>query len=225
MFTGIIEEIGFIKEIRKGPKSIALTIGGKRIFSDLVIGDSVSVNGVCLTATSIKEHSFTADVMPETMKQTNFGLLQVGDPVNLERAMAANGRFGGHMVAGHVDGKGQVCGIEKNDNAIIFTFKASKAIMDYVIYKGSIAIDGISLTVMRRTESTFSVSIIPHTLGETILAYAKMGTQVNLESDIAGRYIRHFMKLDAEEDKETNEKKEIKEIKDMSTLLVENGFM
>ena len=218
MFTGIIEEIGFIKGIRKGPQSIAITIGGNRIFSDLVIGDSVSVNGVCLTATSIKDYSFTADVMPETMKQTNFGLLQTGDPVNLERAMAANGRFGGHM-AGHVDGKGQVCDIEKNDNAIIFTFKAPKAIMDYVIYKGSIAIDGISLTVMRRTDSTFSVSIIPHTLGETILAYAKMGTQVNLESDIAGRYIRHFMKLGAEENKET------KETKDISTLLVENGFM
>ncbi|MBS5936522.1 MAG: riboflavin synthase [Veillonella sp.] len=222
MFTGIIEEIGFIKGIRKGPKSIALTIGGDWIFSDLAIGDSVSVNGVCLTATSIKDHSFTADVMPETMKQTNFGHLQVGDPVNLERAMAANGRFGGHMVAGHVDGKGQVCGIEKNDNAIIFTFKAPKAIMDYVIYKGSIAIDGISLTVMRRTDSTFSVSIIPHTLGETILAYAKMGTQVNLESDIAGRYIRHFMKLGAEENKQSKDKQVTK---DMSTLLVENGFM
>lgn len=218
MFTGIIEEIGSIEAIRKGTQSISLTISGKKIFTDLQIGDSVAVNGVCLTATHISGHTFTADVMPETMGQTNFGHMSPGSPVNLERAMAANGRFGGHMVAGHVDGKGQICGIERNDNAIIFTIKAPKAVMDYVIYKGSIAIDGISLTIMRRTDSTFSVSIIPHTISETILCYAKLGTQVNLETDIAGRYIRHFLSL-------TDEAEKTDTHKDMKSLLIENGFI
>lgn len=218
MFTGIIEEIGSIEAIRKGSKSIVLTIRGQKIFSDLHIGDSVAVNGVCLTATSISGSTFTADVMPETMEQTNFGLMNPGAAVNLERAMAANGRFGGHMVAGHVDGKGKICGIEKNDNAIIFTIQAPQSVMDYVIYKGSIAINGISLTVMRRTDTTFSVSIIPHTISETILCQAKMGTQVNLETDIAGRYIRHFLAL-------SNEPEETNKQKDMKSLLVENGFI
>ena len=219
MFTGIIEEVGSIDAIRKGTKSIVLTIRGNRIFSDLHIGDSVAVNGVCLTATTISGHTFTADVMPETMTMTNFGLMKAGSPVNLERAMAANGRFGGHMVAGHVDGKGKIISIEKNDNAIIFTVAAPQEVMDYVIYKGSIAIDGTSLTIMRRTDKTFSVSIIPHTIAETILAYAQIGTQVNLETDIAGRYIRHFLSL-APEAEETAPTK-----KDMNTLLIENGFI
>ena len=219
MFTGIIEEVGSIEGIRKGSKSIVLTIRGHKIFSDLAIGDSVAVNGGCLTATSINGHTFTADVMPETMTMTNFGLLQSGSPVNLERAMAANGRFGGHMVAGHVDGKGEIVSIEKNDNAIIFTIKAPKDVMDYVIYKGSVAIDGTSLTIMRRTGETFSVSIIPHTIGATILAHAQVGTKVNLETDIAGRYIRHFLDL-GQEAEETNTNR-----KDMKSLLIENGFM
>ncbi|MCF0155329.1 MAG: riboflavin synthase, partial [Veillonella sp.] len=127
--------------------------------------------------------------------------------------------FGGHMVAGHVDGKGEIVSIEKNDNAIIFTIKAPKDVMDYVIYKGSVAIDGTSLTIMRRTGETFSVSIIPHTIGATILAHAQVGTKVNLETDIAGRYIRHFLDLDQEAE-ETNTNR-----KDMKSLLIENGFM
>ncbi|MDU7787734.1 MAG: riboflavin synthase [Veillonella sp.] len=193
MFTGIVEEIGRIENIKKGPKSLAITIRGEKIFSDLKVGDSVAVNGVCLTATTIGNSIFTADVMPESIKMTTFTNLKVHQPVNLERAMLANGRFGGHIVAGHVDGTG-------------------------VIYKGSITIDGISLTIMRRTDSSFSVSIIPHTLSETILGFAHIGTEVNLETDIAGRYIRHFMNLGSEPTEE-------KPKKSMQSLLVENGFI
>ena len=218
MFTGIVEEVGKIVSVKRGAQSLVLTIGGNTIFDDLKIGDSVAVNGVCLTATSIGNYQFTADVMPESISMTTFTNLKVNQPVNLERAMAANGRFGGHIVAGHVDGTGRIVNMKRTDNAIIFTISAPKPIMDYVIYKGSITIDGISLTIMERTESTFSVSIIPHTLSETVLGYASIGTEVNLETDITGRYIRHFMILD--EPTHTS-----KSQKSMESLLVENGFM
>jgi len=218
MFTGIVEEVGKIVNVKKGAQSLLLTIGGNTIFDDLKIGDSVAVNGVCLTATSIGNHQFTADVMPESISMTTFTNLKVNQPVNLERAMAANGRFGGHIVAGHVDGTGRIINREQTDNAIIFTIEAPKSVMDYVIYKGSITIDGISLTIMRRTDSSFSVSIIPHTLSETILGFAHIGTEVNLETDIAGRYIRHFMNLGSEPTEE-------KPKKSMQSLLVENGFI
>lgn len=218
MFTGIVEEVGKIVSVKRGAQSLVLTIGGNTIFDDLKIGDSVAVNGVCLTATSIGNHQFTADVMPESINMTTFTNLKVNQPVNLERAMAANGRFGGHIVAGHVDGTGRIVNMKRTDNAIIFTISAPKPIMDYVIYKGSITIDGISLTIMERTELTFSVSIIPHTLSETVLGYVSIGTEVNLETDITGRYIRHFMILD--EPTHTS-----KSQKSMESLLVENGFM
>lgn len=218
MFTGIVEEVGKIVSVKRGAQSLVLTIGGNTIFDDLKIGDSVAVNGVCLTAISIGNYQFTADVMPESISMTTFTNLKVNQPVNLERAMAANGRFGGHIVAGHVDGTGRIVNMKRTDNAIIFTISAPKPIMDYVIYKGSITIDGISLTIMERTESTFSVSIIPHTLSETVLGYASIGTEVNLETDITGRYIRHFMILD--EPTHTS-----KSQKSMESLLVENGFM
>ena len=169
---------------------------------------------MCLTATTIGNGVFTADVMPESIKMTTFTNLKVHQPVNLERAMLANGRFGGHIVAGHVDGTGRIIDREQTDNAIIFTIEAP----NYVIYKGSITIDGISLTIMRRTDSSFSVSIIPHTLSETILGSAHIGTEVNLETDIAGRYIRHFMNLGSEPTEE-------KPKKSMQSLLVENGFI
>nr|WP_054673407.1 riboflavin synthase [Veillonella denticariosi] len=219
MFTGIIEEIGRVENIKKGPKSLAITIRGKKIFDDLKIGDSVAVNGgVCLTATTIGNDVFTADVMPESIKMTTFTNLKVHQPVNLERAMPANGRFGGHIVAGHVDGTGRIINREQTDNAVIFTIDAPTSVMDYVIYKGSITINGISLTIMRRTDSSFSVSIIPHTLSETVLGTAHIGTEVNLETDIAGRYIRHFMNVGVEST-------ENKEEKSMHSLLVENGFI
>lgn len=195
MFTGIIEETGKIVGIRKGAKSSVLQIAGNKIFSDLKIGDSVAVNGVCLTVTTMTNQSFYADVMSETLMRSSLGALRQGSMVNLERAMAADGRFGGHIVSGHIDGTGEICNIKKDDNAVWYTIKASPKLMRYIVEKGSIAIDGISLTVARVGKEEFSVSIIPHTIQETILGTKRVGDIVNLENDIVGKYIEQFLKL------------------------------
>lgn len=193
MFTGIIEEVGNILKIDRGSKSSVLHIGGKLIFDDLKIGDSVAVNGVCLTVTTLSSNSFTADVMSETLSRSSLGMLTRNSPVNLERAMAANGRFGGHIVSGHIDGTGTIESIQKDDNAVWYSIKASEKLMRYIVEKGSIAIDGISLTVAKVTKSTFSVSIIPHTIKATILGTKGIGDTVNLENDMVGKYIERFL--------------------------------
>lgn len=200
MFTGIVEEKGCIRGIRPGAKSCILTIEGSKIFSDLQIGDSVAVNGVCLTATTISGRTFTADVMRETLERSSLGGLHAGSHVNLERAMAANGRFGGHIVSGHIDGTGSIVKIEKDDNAVWYTIAADRSIMYLIVEKGSIAIDGISLTIAKVTRDTFSVSIIPHTASETILSEKKVGDIVNLENDVVGKYVEKLLGL-ASEDK------------------------
>ena len=194
MFTGIIEEIGTIYSVKRTQNSLTLEISGTQVFDDLKIGDSVAVNGVCLTATTIGADRFTADVMPESVKMTTLLNLSAGSPVNLERAMAANGRFGGHVVAGHVDGQGSIIGKDHVGNSIVFRITTSSDILHYIIYKGSITVDGASLTVSKVGQGWFEISIIPHTIGNTILQYASIGTTVNLETDIFGRYIEHFMK-------------------------------
>ena len=216
MFTGIVEEKGCIRGIRPGAKSCILTIEGRIIFSDLKVGDSVAVNGVCLTATSINGHLFTADVMRETLERSSLGSLRNGSYVNLERAMAADGRFGGHIVSGHIDGTGTIVNIEKDDNAVWYTVQAPPALMRYIVEKGSIAIDGISLTVAKITSSTFSVSIIPHTAKETILSEKKTGDVVNLENDIIGKYVQRLLTNPAPE--------EAPESKVTWEFLAENGF-
>lgn len=193
MFTGIIEEIGTVDAIRKGARSAVLVIHGNKIFSDLKIGDSVATNGVCLTATEITGKTFSADVMNETISRSTLGKLRPGSPVNLERAMAADGRFGGHMVAGHVDGTGKILHIRRDDNAIWYTILADPEIMRYIVEKGSIAIDGISLTVAAVERDNFSVSVIPHTAAETTLSGKKIGDAVNLENDMVGKYIEKFV--------------------------------
>ena len=193
MFTGIVEEIGKIKTVKKNAKSSALTMEGKLIFNDLKMGDSVAVNGVCLTVSSFTGNTFTADVMHETLNRSGLGDLKQGSPVNLERAMAANGRFGGHIVSGHIDGVGKIAKIKQDDNAIWYTVDTGPEIMRYIVEKGSVAIDGISLTVARLTENSFSVSIIPHTAKETILGLKKVGDTVNIENDIVGKYIEKLM--------------------------------
>lgn len=193
MFTGIIEEVGNILKIDKGSKSSILHIGGKLIFDDLKIGDSVAVNGVCLTVTTLSSNSFTADVMSETLSRSSLGMLTRNSPVNLERAMAANGRFGGHIVSGHIDGTGTIESIKKDDNAVWYSIKASEKLLRYIVEKGSIAIDGISLTVAKVTKSTFSISIIPHTIKATILGTKGIGDTVNLENDMVGKYIERFL--------------------------------
>ncbi len=198
MFTGIIEEIGEIKSIKKGAKSATLTIQGSIVTEDSRIGDSIAVNGVCLTATSINGNIFTADVMAETMRRSSLGQLGSGSKVNLERAMAANGRFGGHIVSGHIDGCGTIRSFVREDNAVWVTIDAPANILKYIIEKGSIAIDGISLTVAYVDDICFKVSIIPHTAGETTLLTKKPGDTVNLENDVIGKYVEKLLGLSSE---------------------------
>lgn len=193
MFTGIIEETGVIENIKRGTNSAVLTIKAEKILEDLQLGDSIAVDGVCLTVVSIHSSSFQADVMHETLNRTILAKLGRGSEVNLERAMQLNGRFGGHIVSGHVDGMGTIVNIQKDDNAVWFTIQAEPGIMRYVIEKGSITIDGISLTVAKVTEDTFSVSIIPHTLKMTILKNCRVGDLVNLENDIVGKYVEKLL--------------------------------
>lgn len=199
MFTGIVEEKGRIQQIHTGARSCILTIEGGIIFEDLKIGDSVAVNGVCLTVVSISGTVFTADVMRETLERSSLGSLKKGSRVNLERAMAANGRFGGHIVSGHIDGTGTIVQVTPDDNAIWYTIQADASLMRYIVEKGSIAIDGISLTVAGLGKDTFRVSVIPHTAKETILSEKKTGDVVNLENDVIAKYIEKLMQPTREE--------------------------
>ena len=193
MFTGIVEETGSIASIERGTSSAKLYIKGDKIFSDLALGDSVAVNGVCLTAASIEGNVFAADVMPETLRRSNLGTLTVGSEVNLERAMSANGRFGGHIVSGHIDGTGTITNMKREDNAVWVTIHAADSILKFIIEKGSIAIDGISLTVAGLGDGFFKVSIIPHTGEETILLRKHRGDVVNLENDVIGKYVERLL--------------------------------
>ncbi|SDB33272.1 riboflavin synthase [Eubacterium oxidoreducens] len=201
MFTGIVEEVGTLINIKKAAKSCVLTIGADKVLEGTQIGDSIALNGVCLTVTTIGKGSYTADVMHETLSRSSLSELTAKTPVNLERAMSAEGRFGGHIVSGHIDGTGTVCGIEKDDNAIWYTIAADASILRYVVEKGSIAIDGISLTVAYVDDSCFKVSIIPHTQAETNLYTKKVGSLVNLECDIIGKYVEKLMQPAPQEEK------------------------
>ncbi len=218
MFTGIVEEVGTIKEIKKGSKSAILTIKGDVVTKGSKLGDSIAVNGVCLTVTSLSGNIFTADVMAETMRRTSLGDLSAGSKVNLERAMAANGRFGGHIVSGHIDGIGTIQNYLREDNAVWVTIGAESKILKYIIEKGSIAIDGISLTVAYVDESCFKVSIIPHTASETTLLTKKVGDVVNLENDVVGKYVEKL--LGYKDEKESKHSSGISE-----DFLIKNGFM
>ncbi len=193
MFTGIIEEMGVVRAVKRGANSSLLSIGADVVLADLKIGDSVAVNGVCLTATTVDSGGFTADVMHETLNRSSLGALSVGSPVNLERAMAANGRFGGHIVSGHIDGTGRILSVRRDDIALWYTIEAAPALLRYIVEKGSIAIDGISLTVAAVTDRDFSVSLIPHTASVTLLGRKRPGDIVNLETDIIGKYVEKLM--------------------------------
>lgn len=209
MFTGIIEEIGKITGVSKGAKSSRLTIKGSVIFQDMNIGDSIAVNGVCLTVTSKSSDTFTADVMAETLRRSSLGKLNIGSYVNLERAMAANGRFGGHIVSGHIDGTGVIESFVKEDNAVWVTVKADSRLLKYIIEKGSIAIDGISLTVAYVDDRCFKVSLIPHTGANTTLLDKKAGDVVNLENDIVGKYVGKLLRFNDVERDGISDKNEI----------------
>lgn len=193
MFTGIIEELGTVLSLKRGGQSSAVRIGASRVLEDIHTGDSIAVNGVCLTAVTFDGQGFLADVMNETFEKSSLENLKPGDPVNLERAMRAGGRFGGHIVAGHVDDTGTVTSVKQDANAVWFTVEAPPGIMRYCIKKGSIAVDGISLTIADTGDQWFQVSVIPHTLKETVLGYKKPGDPVNLENDMIGKYVEKLM--------------------------------
>ena len=193
MFTGIVEELGQIAAIQKGSQSAVLRIQCEKVLEGTQIGDSIAVNGVCLTVTTMDSDGYTADVMAETLNRSSLGALKPGSRVNLERAMAADGRFGGHIVAGHIDGTGTVENISKDETAVWYTIGADASILRYIVDKGSITIDGISLTVAKVTDKDFSVSIIPHTQANTVLADRKVGDIVNLETDIIGKYVEKLL--------------------------------
>lgn len=193
MFTGLIEEIGFIDKVISQNSGGQLIIHAKTIQDGAKLGDSIAVNGVCLTVTNLTKTSFTADVMPETLKRSNLRQLQKGTPVHLERAMVANGRFGGHMVSGHIDGTGTISGKKNEGNATRIFINADPNLLKQIIEKGSIAIDGVSLTVISVDKDQFSVGIIPHTVTQTMLLDKKIGDQVNLETDMIAKYIQRFL--------------------------------
>ena len=199
IFTGIIEELGVVKSIAIHGASGCITIKAKKVLEGTQLGDSIAVNGTCLTVTSINSDGFSADVMAETVKRTSLSQVGKGDLVNLERAMILNGRFGGHIVSGHIDGTGTITKYTKEENAIWVTIKAPDEILDLIVEKGSICIDGISLTVATVSDQDFQVSIIPHTAKETTLIHKKVGSLVNLENDIVGKYIKKLMENNQEE--------------------------
>lgn len=193
MFTGIVEEIGTLKKIVWGAHSAVLSIQARHVLSDAAVGDSIAVNGICLTVTSLSPSGFTADVMHETLNRSSLKGAKPGMHVNLERAMAAGGHFGGHIVSGHADGTGIIREIRQDDNAVWFTISTSSKLLRYIVEKGSITIDGISLTVASVTTDGFSVSTIPHTNAVTTLGERKAGDLVNLETDIIGKYVERLL--------------------------------
>lgn len=226
MFTGIIEEIGTISSVAEGSLSAVVTIQAKKVLEGSKVGDSIAVNGVCLTVTSIHGGLFTADVMAETLRRSSLGGLSKGSRVNLERAMPVNGRFGGHIVSGHIDGTGTIVSKIREDNAVWVTINADKQILKYIVEKGSVAIDGTSLTVATvcDSDSTFAVSVIPHTAEETIILEKGAGDIVNLENDVIGKYTARLLSF--KEDMAINSAGNINSSLPGITMdfLMENGF-
>lgn len=188
-----MEEIGTVREIRRSGQSCRFTISCKKILSDAHLGDSIAVNGTCLTICGMDGTSFQADLTPETMRRTSFSIVRPGSPVNLERALSVGARLGGHIVLGHVDTTGKIISFTKEDNAVNISFSLERKWMKYVIEKGSIAVDGVSLTISERCSDGFSVALIPHTGEETILLKKHPGDPVNIECDYLGKYVENLM--------------------------------
>jgi len=217
VFTGIVEELGIVRDLRLLPESGQLTLEGKKVLNGTQIGDSISVNGVCLTVIRQSGREFTVDVMAETLSKTNLAELKSGSRVNLERALQLQTRLGGHLVSGHVDGVGNIRRITPWGIAQVYEINAPPALLPYVLPKGSIAIDGISLTVIDVEADYFTVSLIPHTFEQTTLGFKGIGTRVNLETDLIGKYVARFMGLNT-----TSSPKQ----KDLSlNFLAEHGFI
>lgn len=193
MFTGIIEEVGHVKSLRRGAKSFTLEVDASLVMEGTQVGDSIATNGVCLTVTSLTGHGFTADVMPETVQRTALGELTAGSPVNLERALSLQTRLGGHIVSGHIDGTGRISDRRQDDTALWLTVECDSRLLRYIIEKGSITIQGVSLTVARVDDRSFAVSLIPHTQAVTTLHSARIGDRVNLENDIIAKYVEKLL--------------------------------
>ncbi|WP_349407627.1 riboflavin synthase [Pseudalkalibacillus sp. SCS-8] len=215
MFTGIVEELGKIQSVQESNNGYVVTISATKVLEDVRLGDSIAVNGICLTVTSFKESHFTVDVMPETLKATNLKLLGAGDAVNLERAMAAGGRFGGHFVSGHIDGVGKIVKRTPKHNAIYYEIEAPEALSPYFMMKGSVAVDGTSLTVFGVSGNTFTLSLIPHTVEESVLGHKKEGDLVNIECDMLAKYMDNLLQRRAEQSQQSNLTKE---------FLTDHGF-
>lgn len=222
MFTGIIEELGEVSSIQRGSQSIEIEIKAHEILNDVEIGDSIATNGVCLTVTDFTENRFTVDVMPETIRKSSLDDLQIGDRVNLERALRLQDRLGGHLVSGHIDGRGEIKKRRREDNAILFTISLPQELKKYVIPKGSIAIDGISLTIAELFAHEFIVSIIPHTAEVTNLGKKEVGDVVNLEVDLIGKYVERMLtfKSKADDNETSSDNSKVNR-----NLLQEKGFL
>jgi riboflavin synthase len=194
MFTGLIEDLGTVRELRKGADTVRLAVATRIPMSELELGESIAVNGICLTVVTFGGGMFSADVSPETLERTNLGELVPGAAVNLERALRLSDRLGGHLVSGHVDAVATITERLRDRNAIRFTFRQPATVNRHVVEKGSVAIDGISLTVNKVTEETFAVAVIPHTLAMTTLKEKGVGSRVNIETDMIGKYVERLLK-------------------------------
>jgi len=194
MFTGIIEEVGTIRSIRRGGQSVSLEVEAQKVLEETRIGDSINTDGVCLTVTALQAGGFTVDVMPETMERTTFNELKPGSKVNLERALRLSDRLGGHIVSGHIDGTGRITERRREGNAEWFRIAAGTMILKYIVEKGSVAIDGISLTVIEVDEKSFAIGIIPLTQAETTILQKRVGAEVNIECDILGKYVEKLIR-------------------------------
>lgn len=217
MFTGIIEEIGTVKKIQKvSDQAVTMTISSSKILEDVGLGDSISVNGICLTVTHFTSDYFEVDAMPETIKATSLNSLKKGSSVNLERAMAANGRFGGHFVSGHIDATGKIVKKKKEQNAIYYDIEIPNDLTKYILHKGSITVDGTSLTIFGIQQSIFTISLIPHTAKGTILGEKEEGDIVNIECDMLAKYVQKMLQNDDREQKVNRISED---------FLQQNGFM
>ena len=216
MFTGIVEEVGIIKNIKKNSNSLSLTISANKVLDDIKLGDSICTNGVCLTVTDFDQYSFTVDAIESTIRKTDLYNLDISSKVNLERALSLKDRLGGHIVQGHVDGIGEIANIRDEDLSKVYSIKAKENLLNKLVKQGSITISGVSLTISDLKEDYFEVSIIPHTLKETIINDLKIGDIVNLETDIIGKYIDRFLNADKSKDEK---------VSSLSLdFLAENGF-
>ena len=224
MFTGIIEEVGTVMSVKSSANAMKLTIRAPKVTQDINMGDSIAVNGICLTACGLGRENFTVDVMGETLSRTSLKVLKCGSHVNLERALTFNGRLGGHIVSGHIDGIGTVTAIKNDDIARLITISAPQAVMDLIVEKGSVAVDGISLTVASVSSGDFTVSVIPHTMDNTILTEKTPGDTVNLENDCIGKYVRKLMELSEHEMQDAAARRCSGKSRVTAGFLTENGF-